>query len=88
MNQREASKLNFTSNNTVEEINSGCLQRIADATEKMASNYTSLQNDRDLYKRWYEEERAYKNKLHNRIRSLKGVITKIKKTKNKLKRWK
>jgi predicted nucleic acid-binding Zn-ribbon protein len=28
----------------------GCLQRIADAAEKTASNYTQLQNDRDWYR--------------------------------------
>lgn len=45
-------------NATEGEINAGSLQRIADATEIMAGNFIALQNDRDLYKRWYNEQRA------------------------------
>lgn len=59
-------------------IQLGCLMRIADASEKMASNYTQLQNDRDLYKRWYNEERDAKEKLYRTIKALRGVITKLK----------
>lgn len=64
--------------NSVEYINVGSLQRIADATEKMASNYIQLQNDVDLYKRWYNEARGEKEKLYRKISALKGVITKLK----------
>lgn len=79
MNQRDASRQNWNCRNTVEDINSGCLQRIADATEKMASNYTALQNDRDMYKRWYNQHREEKEGLYRKISALKGVITKLKK---------
>jgi hypothetical protein len=83
---REATKTKWvhTPNNPNEEypgdenIKLGCLMRIADASEKMASNYTQLQNDRDCYKRWYNEEREAKEKLNRTIKALRGVITKLK----------
>jgi len=53
-NQREHSKQNWASGGSVEEINSGSLQRIADATEIMAQNYVTLQNDL----KWYKGERT------------------------------
>ena len=38
---------------SLEDIRTGALQRIADATEVMAQNYTRLQNDAERYKRYY-----------------------------------
>ena len=80
---RELSKQNFTSStgNTHEAISAGALQRIADATEMMAKNYASLQEDRDRYRRWYNEEVERRAKLQRQITALKGVITKLKKNK-------
>ena len=60
-------------------LNCGSLQRIADATELMASNYIALQNERDKYKRWFEEESAIRYKMAKRMAALSGVITKLKK---------
>ena len=77
-NQREASKQNWECRNTVEDINSGSLQRIADATELMSQNFIRLQNDRDMYKRWYDKEKEEKERLYRRVSALKGVITKLK----------
>jgi hypothetical protein len=77
-NFKESSRINFSSANTIEHIQTGCLQRIADATELMASNYTQLQNDRDNYKRWYYDERELSAKLYRRISALQGTITRIK----------
>lgn len=76
--QREASKQNWDSRNTVEDINSGSLQRIADATEKMAGNYIQLQHDRDLYKRWYEEQYATVKRLCKSNAALRGHIKRLK----------
>ncbi len=59
-------------------IELGCLMRIADATEKMASNYIQLQNDLDWYKKRYETEQKTSVNLNRKIASLKGVITKLK----------
>lgn len=64
---------------TNEEINTGCLQRIADATEAMAKNHIKLQYDLDQYKRWYEQERKSNGHMARRIAALQGVITKLKK---------
>ena len=57
----------------------GCLQRIADATEKMAGNYTQLQSDRDWFKSRNEELRKSNSRMARRIAALQGVITKLKK---------
>lgn len=81
MNQREASRQNYTATNTTEDINSGCLQRIADATEKMALNYDKLISDRDWYKNLYNN-REYTRRLEKQNSAYKGVITKLKKKLN------
>lgn len=48
----EISRIGFISDSTaVEIINAGSLQRIASASEIMASNFIQLQNDREYYKR-------------------------------------
>lgn len=79
MNLIETSKKDWNSYGSIESINAGSLQRIVDASERMATNFIALQNDRDLYKRWYNEECSKVSKLHRRINSLRGVITKLKK---------
>lgn len=66
---------------THEDIITGSIQRIADATEKMAQNYIQMQNDRDLYLRWYREKSDANAMLNRRICALRGVITKLKKRK-------
>lgn len=85
-NQREASKQNWTSSDTIEDINSGCLQRIADATELIAKNYTQLlkdieshKADADKYKRLFLEQLEVRSKIYKRISAYQGVITKQKK---------
>jgi len=75
---RESSKAEWGSSNNLPDINAGSLQRIADATEKMAMSYASLIDERDRYKRRYEGEQARTLRLELRIRSLRGVITKLK----------
>lgn len=63
---------------TLEQIQTGAMLRMADASEKMASNYTDLQNDRDWYRQKYREKNDEIKHLNRRITSLKGVITKLK----------
>lgn len=60
----------------------GCLQRIADATEKTAED--RIQTDKDLkhYKEGYHRRADTIKYLNNCIRSLKGANTKLR---NKLK---
>jgi len=61
-----------------DQISAGCLQRIADATELMAKNHGALIDERDRYKRWYEEERARNSALQRRINSYRGTVTRLK----------
>jgi hypothetical protein len=77
---RQLSKDTFTSQgNTLEAINAGSLQRIADACELMASNYKKLQKEvEDLnVSRQYWIDMA--SKQTRTITALKGVITRQKK---------
>lgn len=84
---KESSKVNWRPGvdrtPTNEEIQIGCLQRIADATEAMASNYLRLQADLDMHKRWYKNEQETSARLNRSNNALRGVITKLKKTKTK-----
>ena len=77
---REASKQNWYPGDGVfptEKINSGSLQRIADACELMAKNHKQLIEERDMYERSFQRRKAYAESLERTIRSLKGVITKL-----------
>jgi len=77
---RAASKTEWSRDNpTIEDIQLGCLQRIADATEHMAANWCELTEQRDRYRRWYESERALCDKKDRCISALRGVITKMRK---------
>ncbi len=85
MKHREGSRADFNTagwNPTIQEINTGSLQRIADASEKMAANWITLTTERDRYKQWYENERDGRQRetarLLNVIRALRGVITRLK----------
>ena len=80
-NLRELSKQNFTINDgkTIEHLNSGSLQRIADATELMARRYTEVIDSANYYKGRYNQKCENEIKLEKKISALKGVITKLKK---------
>ncbi len=62
----------------LEQINSGCLQRIADAVEKMAENHLVLIAERDKYKRWYEGLIKEDNVLRKRCAAYKGLVKTLK----------
>lgn len=64
---------------TLEEVNTGCLQRIADATEVMAKNYLQMQSDLNYYKKRSEDLQKRVESRDNTIKSLKGHITRLKK---------
>jgi len=78
MNLRETSKKQFDSNDTVEHINAGSLQRIADATQKMAANYIELQEELERYKRRYQQKCDILKVYERQISAYKGQITKLK----------
>ena len=65
-------------NPSVDAISAGSLQRIADATEKMAENWSRLADDRDYQKRRAEEAERYAAIRNRRISALRGVITRLK----------
>jgi hypothetical protein len=82
---RETSRVNWgkdvegKNNPDRDDIQLGCLLRIADATEAMAKNHVRLQNDLDYYKRAYNEEIEARRRLARQVNALRGVITKLKK---------
>ena len=77
-NFRDQSRGTWTGPGSVEEINAGSLQRIADATEKMAVNHVQLMADRDRYKGYYETEKAIAKGLKNENNALRSVISRLK----------
>lgn len=78
---REASSASWSASTTptVEQINAGSLQRIADATEVVAKGYIALRDRADFYERRWREEKDSNENLVRRINSLRGVITRMKK---------
>ena len=66
---------------TMAELQFGAILRIADAAELMAKNHQQLTEQRDLYKRWYEQQKQIEKMLCRRIAGLQGYITKLKKKK-------
>lgn len=64
---------------TLEQINTGCFLRIADAMDKMAVNHVKLQNDYDYMRKSRDSYQLECERLRNSVRTMKGVITKLKK---------
>lgn len=62
-----------------EQLQTGALLRIADATELMAQKYQKLINERDMWKNMYEVEWGSHRYTVRQIRALRGVITKLRK---------
>jgi len=77
---RNASKAQYDSAGTptIEQINCGSLQRIADASEVMARRYVDLLKDVEQYRRWWNEEREKNAALTRSNSALRGQITKLK----------
>jgi hypothetical protein len=73
--------LEASENVSNDQLRMGAMLRIADATEKMASNYTNLQNEKDKYERWYRRELESSARMAKRVSALQGVITRMKKAK-------
>lgn len=82
--RKEYGRETDTGNLGNEDLTVGCLMRIADATEVMARRYQDLIDDRDRYKRWYEEERATLHLTIRRLNATKGVVTKLRKQREAL----
>lgn len=69
---RQVSREDWNSKNTILDIGTGCLQRIADALDAMAGDQVRLKEERDTYLAAY-------NKAERQIKALRGVITRLKK---------
>lgn len=77
---RDLSKRTWTSSeNTLESINAGSLQRIADATERMAQRHTELIRERDDYEHRYKAAIAREQRLERQLAASRGQITKLRK---------
>lgn len=60
------------------EIQTGCLQRIADAAELMAKNHAELVEERDRLKSWNDQKRVRIEYQSRRIAGLIGYIGRLK----------
>ena len=74
---RGSSVKNWTGNGTVEDINAGSLQRIADATELIAKRYAELIRERDDFERRWRSTETRAQVLERRLSAAKGQITRL-----------
>lgn len=76
---RELSKSEYSASaRSIEEINCGSLQRIADACDVMARNYRQMQSDLDYWKKRVAERDRELAKLRLSHSALKGVVARLK----------
>lgn len=76
----ESRKSWFTSDPiTNNDLQTGCLMRIATATEAMAKSHIQLQNEYNYMRDSRDRYRAELEKAKSQIRGLKGAITRLKK---------
>ena len=80
-NYRELSKQEWGSGQsaTAEQLQLGAIQRIADATEKMASNYTAMERELATYKRWHAENQATIASIVRSNNALRGHLKRLRK---------
>ena len=62
---------------TFEEVQLGCLQRIASATELMAKNHDVLVRQRDWYKRSSEDLALRNDQLKRQLAAARGQVTRL-----------
>jgi len=81
MSMREESKKEYSHNipSCIEAINTGSLQRIADATEAMAKNFIQMQKDLNYYRNRLDEKSGESDMWYRKYCAMKGVVTKLKK---------
>lgn len=61
-----------------EQLQVGCLQRIADATEAMAKNYVQLQKDAKYWEEQFYHERVRRQSFERSIVAHKANYTRLK----------
>ena len=62
---------------SLDQLNTGCLQRIANATELMAQNHRRLIEDAQRYERNWKEKRAECERMGKVINGLRGQVAKL-----------
>lgn len=67
---------NYQLNN--EQLQTGALLRIADATEKMAQNYVQLHNELKWANEKNQRNKASIEKLQRQVNAYKGIVKKLK----------
>ena len=82
---RELSKKNFTTvvGNSVDNdtLKTGAMLRIADSVEKMAQYHVNILRDLENYKSMVSSKNETIQRLYKTNSALRGVITKLKKSK-------
>lgn len=71
------SEFNDGNPNTFQELQTGCLQRIADATEKMAEPYLSLLRQLESKTKQLDFHCAECDRLEHRVAGLRGYIGRL-----------
>lgn len=79
---RESSKMHWTSNTSVEHINAGSLQRIADAMELSCKNREQLEHDYAYMRKARDSALECSRRLARSNAALRGVIKRMKKTRD------
>lgn len=74
----ELSRQEFTGTGSHEDIQAGCLQRIADSLERIERPYLRLLEEVERSKRSREFDRQYNLRLSHQIAGLKGYIKRMK----------
>lgn len=69
---------------STEHLQTGCLMRIANATEAMAKNYTDLQVQLEKYKILAKRNAERAESLEYQLRTLRGVVTRFRNERDKL----
>jgi hypothetical protein len=78
MRIKDYSRENFaTPSPILDNVNTGCLQRIADACELMAKNHAELERERDCYLNLWKDTQAERDAAERSNRALRGQITKL-----------
>lgn len=87
---KDGSRLDYwseTSENSglcAEQVRTGAILRIADAAEKMALNHSLLIDERDRYKKFFNESIAERGRLERSNAALRGAITRLRRQKEEL----
>jgi cell division protein FtsB len=74
----QSSRQAWTSDDSIEHINAGSLQRIANAVEALAANYNKLRDERDYWASQADVRSQRINMLKRSNSALRGQITKLK----------